>query len=194
MSLSISIYLSISIFFSLYLSISIFFSPYLSLTLSKNADNVLIFLDLRRMSRCASVVSIWQKERLFSVQWRQVRLAGAEHAREGADGAPPSGQPQEGQSLGSGSGLGAEQHSRQGHCQGHRRPALCKSLARFSQRSAAKSLFRVLSDTKSHTSWVWTTAPFSRRWRNSSFKTEEAESLQSLRFRCEYTTKQQRDS
>lgn len=68
-----------------------------------------------------------------------MRLAGAEHAREGADGAPPSGQPQEGQPLRSGSGLGAEQHSRQGHCQGHRRPALCKSLALFSHRSAAKS-------------------------------------------------------
>lgn len=52
MSLSISI--SISLYLYLFLSISL----YLSLTLSNNVDNVLIFLDLRWMSRCASVVSV----------------------------------------------------------------------------------------------------------------------------------------
>lgn len=62
----------------------------------------------------------------WTINKRLLRLSGAEHAREGADRAPPGGEPQEGQPLRRGAGLGAEQHPREGHRQSHRRAALCK--------------------------------------------------------------------
>lgn len=74
---------------------------------------------------------------------RLMCLAGVEHAREGADGAAPGGEPQEGQPLRCGSGLGAEQHPRQGHRQGHRRSTLCKEL--ISVPSAAQYLCLCMS-------------------------------------------------
>ena len=63
---------------------------------------------------------------------RRLRPSGVEHAWEGPDSAPPGGESQEGQPLCRGAGLGAEQHPRQGHCEGHRRAALCKDAAHFS--------------------------------------------------------------
>ena len=68
------------------------------------------------------------KIELIEFEWNRAEQlllpAGAQHAREGADGAPPGGEPQEGQPLRRGARLGAEQHPRQGHRQGHRRAPL----------------------------------------------------------------------